>query len=595
MEENTFENEFKTTSDVKIPDNLIDQIIGQNESIEIVKLAIQNRRNILLLGAPGIGKSMIGKSYSELLEKTNRDEIFSFFNEENQNNPLISSVPSDKGTELYNEHLKQAKQKNKFKKLFWVLFELFVFTVIISNLFINFDIMVFLFSILVLTVFEIYNPKNKIQNINSLPNRLISGLLSEKPPFIDATGVSKSTLLGDVKHDPYQSGGLETSPHLRLVPGLIHLANKGVLYIDEIGTLDYDTQISILTALQNKKFPIKGRSEGSSGASVQSEDIPCDFSLVAAGNIETLSMLHPALKSRFQGNGYIVYLNDETINSKNFFENFLQFVAQETKEENGYHFDRSGVKELLNISYMWARVPNNVSLRFRDLSGIVKISNDVLKSYNSINELENLNEQKSLLITENEVSKAFGLHYLNRIVKSNQIQNSSNKRIFSFTGNLFDLKLLNVYVTKMNINSEKFIKVKLNKNLKEIKNKIQMLFNEINLLKSIPNDVYFVNIETKDELITDGYEFALVGSLISCVTGIDFNKNIAAIGKIDTNFNFLIDDFSILKIRLGIELGIKSFILPNELSKYVNILNFLTKDIEIRYCSTLDDFLNLFN
>lgn len=84
-------------------------------------------------------------------------------------------------------------------------------------------------------------------------------------------------MLGDVRHDPYQSGGLGTPAHERVEPGMIHRAHKGVLFIDEISTLKMKTQQELLTAMQEKKYAITGQSETSSGAMVRSEAVPCDL------------------------------------------------------------------------------------------------------------------------------------------------------------------------------------------------------------------------------------------------------------------------------------------------------------------------------
>jgi len=116
-----------------------------------------------------------------------------------------------------------------------------------------------------------------------VPKLLVTHKPDEPPPFIDATGAHAGALLGDVKHDPFQSGGLETPAHERLEPGAIHKANKGVLFVDEINMLRIESQQSLLTALQEGEFSILGQSERSSGAMVKSEPVPCDFILVAAG------------------------------------------------------------------------------------------------------------------------------------------------------------------------------------------------------------------------------------------------------------------------------------------------------------------------
>ena len=113
-----------------------------------------------------------------------------------------------------------------------------------------------------------------------VPKLLVGHEKTDKPPFIDSTGAHAGALLGDVRHDPFQSGGLETPPHLRVEAGNIHKAHKGVLFIDEINMLRLESQQSLLTAMQEKRFSISGQSERSAGALVQTEPVPCDLSLI---------------------------------------------------------------------------------------------------------------------------------------------------------------------------------------------------------------------------------------------------------------------------------------------------------------------------
>ena len=87
------------------------------------------------------------------------------------------------------------------------------------------------------------------------------------------------------------SGGLGTPAYERLVPGMIHKANKGVLFVDEIANLKQESQQELLTAIQEKKYPITGQSERSSGAMVRSDPVPTDFTLVAAGNVDRKSVV----------------------------------------------------------------------------------------------------------------------------------------------------------------------------------------------------------------------------------------------------------------------------------------------------------------
>src|SRR3989475_2520454 len=48
-----------------------------------------------------------------------------------------------------------------------------------------------------------------------VPKLLVSHTPDEMPPFVDATGSHAGALLGDVKHDPFQSGGVAKPAHAR--------------------------------------------------------------------------------------------------------------------------------------------------------------------------------------------------------------------------------------------------------------------------------------------------------------------------------------------------------------------------------------------
>ena len=181
-----------------------------------------------------------------------------------------------------------------------------------------------------------------------VPKLLVGHDPGDMPPFVDATGTHAGALLGDVRHDPFQSGGLETPSHDRIEPGAIHKANKGVLYIDEINMLRMESQQALLTAMQEKKMSITGQSERSSGALVKSEPVPCDFILVCAGNLDALQGMHPALRSRIRGYGYEVYMKSTMPDTDENRMNIVRFVAQEVRKDGKIpHFDKYAVGEIL--------------------------------------------------------------------------------------------------------------------------------------------------------------------------------------------------------------------------------------------------------
>src|SRR3989338_1279309 len=115
---------FKTTEELQIPKKTIDTIIGQEKATNIVKKVATQRRNLLLIGQPGVGKSLIGQALAELLPQEKLVDILSFHNDADENLPLIKTLPKGKGKDFVQKAKIQAMSSMKNQSV--VLFIVFV-------------------------------------------------------------------------------------------------------------------------------------------------------------------------------------------------------------------------------------------------------------------------------------------------------------------------------------------------------------------------------------------------------------------------------------------------------------------------------------
>ncbi|MGB9703337.1 MAG: ATP-binding protein [Candidatus Micrarchaeales archaeon] len=392
---------IETTKDIKIPKEPIERVIGQEEAVRIVKIAAKQRRNLLLIGPPGTGKSMVAQAMASLLPKPTQ-EISVIDNPENHNRPLVEIRTK-----------KDIERENKFKKkLFKVIPAIDAPEFVAEKLGYRCKKCGFIssykeeicpncgaekhsyspFGDLVEKeeeelkegdyIFQRYDENSIL--VFKFDKKLIKKrkviVPLDRKTFVQATGASETELLGDVEHDPYGSHKeLGSLPYTRVVAGAVHEAHEGVLFVDEIPTLG-DLQRYILTAMQEKKYPIVGKNPTSTGAAVRVEDVPCDFILVAAANIRDLSMILPPLLSRITGNGYQVLMKTYMEATEENKLKLFQFIAQEIENaRNIPHMKRDAMELIAEVAKKKAKAIDNANgytLRLRDIAGLIRIAGD---------------------------------------------------------------------------------------------------------------------------------------------------------------------------------------------------------------------------
>jgi Lon-like ATP-dependent protease len=364
-----------STAEIKVPDRLVDQVIGQEHARDVVMKAAKQRRHVMMIGSPGTGKSMLAKAMSELLPKEELQDVLVYHNPDDGNEPKVRTVPSGKGDQIVEAHKEEARKRNQMRSfLMWIIIAIVLgYSLIIAG-----NILLGILAAGIIYLAFRYGSRGSDAMI---PNLIVNTADQQTAPFEDATGAHAGALLGDVRHDPFQSGGMETPSHDRVEPGAIHKANKGVLFIDEINTLDVRSQQHLMTAIQEGEFGITGQSERSSGAMVQTEPVPCDFVMIAAGNLDAMENMHPALRSRIKGYGYEVYMDDTIEDTPEMRRKYARFIAQEVDKDGRLpHFTDDAIEEVILEARRRAGRKGHLTLELRNLGGLVRVAGDIARA-----------------------------------------------------------------------------------------------------------------------------------------------------------------------------------------------------------------------
>lgn len=586
---------YNSTKDIKISEKMVDQVIGQEAGVAIIRKAGRQRRHVLLIGEPGTGKSMLGLALADLLPKKKLVDILAFSNPNDENMPLIRTVPAGKGRELVQKSRLQAG--GMFKNQNIILFILVIIAMFApwwAREHYNSDIMFaafFLGGMVFLGAFVIFLSLGKRMQMTktNAPKVIVDNFNRKDSVFFDATGAHAGALLGDVLHDPFQSGGLGTPAHERVVAGMIHKANNGVLFIDEIATLTPVTQQELLTALQEGKFAITGQSERSAGAMVRTEQVPCNFILVAAGNVETIKNLHPALRSRIRGYGYEVFMHETMLDIPENRDKIAMFVAQEIiKDKKIPHFSKTGVEEMVVEARKMANRKGHLTLRLRELGGLIRAAGDIAVE-NNAKLVEKKHIQKAKLVARS-LEKQIADKFIERkkeyeiiVTKGKTIGRVNGLAVMgggvSYSGIILPIE---AEVTPGGKEREIIATGKLGEIAKEaIKNVsaiVKKFFGEDIKEKY---DIYVQFLQTYEGVEGDSASIAVATAIISALKQVPIKQEYAMTGSLSVKGDVLPVGGVSAKVEAAIEAGIKKIIVAKSNLNDIVIDKDLLKKIKI--------------
>ena len=602
---------FKSTAEIKISEKLIGQIMGQDKAVEIIKKSAQQRRNVLLIGEPGTGKSLLGLALAELLPKEKLVDIISFPNPNDENAPLIRTVPAGQGRDLVARSKIQGMNifKNQNVILFiLVLVAMFAPWWLFSYYGDKYDFTVgaiifaasFIGSFLFLASFVIFlNLGKRMEGRVRVPKVIVDNFKKKQASFFDATGAHAGALLGDVLHDPFQSGGLGTPAHERVVAGMIHKSHLGVLFIDEIATLNPATQQELLSAMQEKKFSITGQSERSAGAMVRTEPVPCDFIMIAAGNVDTVQHMHPALRSRIRGYGYEIHMEETFPDNEENRNKLTVFVAQEViKDGKIPHFSKEAVDEMIEEARRRANRKNRLTLRLRDLGGLIRAAGDLAK------------EQKSELVMKKHIMQAKNLaRTLEQQLADKYIEQKKEYEVIVTTGKRIGrvngLAVIGVSppfsgiilpieaeVTPGGKESEIIATGKLGDIAKEaIKNVSAIIKKYFGEDIKETYDLYVQFLQTQEGVEGDSASIAVATAIISAFKKVPVKQDTAMTGSLSVRGEVLPIGGVTSKVEAAIETGIRTVIVPKANFKDIIVSKEKLEKIKIIPVNTIGEVL----
>ncbi|MDD1737777.1 MAG: ATP-dependent protease LonB [Methanothrix sp.] len=552
--------DFSDTSSITVPENLVDQVIGQDDAVEVIKKAARQRRHVMLIGSPGTGKSMLGKAMSELLPVEELQDVLVYANPEDNNTPRVRVVPAGRGKQIVDAQKMEARKKVQTRNMFLMII---VMALIVYSYYTGQLLFGVIAAALIFLSLRYMLPKEDAM----VPKLLVDNNSKKKAPYVDATGAHAGALLGDVRHDPFQSGGLETPSHERVECGAIHKAHRGVLFIDEVNTLRPESQQSLLTALQEGEYPITGQSERSSGALVRTEPVPCNFIMIAAGNLDAVQGMHPALRSRIKGYGYEVYMRDtmdDTMENRN---KLIRFVAQEIVRDGKIpHFTRDAVAEIMREAKRRSGRKGQLTLMLRDLGGLIRVSGDVARANGTgLTEVDHVMQAKKMA---RSVEQQLADRYMERRRDYSMIHSTGDEvgRVngLAVMGDSGIVLPIMAEITPAQSSEEgKIIATgKLQEIAREAVTNVSVLIKKFLGEDITKKDVHIQFIGTYEGVEGDSASISIATAVISAMEGVPVKQTVAMTGSLSVRGDVMPVGGVTQKIEAAAQAGIKTVLIP---------------------------------
>ncbi len=405
---------FDDTSQISVPDDPIDQVIFQERAKRAIRKIAQNKGHILMVGRPGTGKSMLANMFKQMLEKSFGDYIkpkdaiiaypgrdrnhirFAYERPQKMDKLLISlNAAIESARDSVDEFsLSDQIQSARKTKIFLLLM---AFASVAAGIFFPPAFIATglagLGAIFMHMQQNNYKAQEKIQREANVDRKnsvkhlfdMVPEILydprKDKDLMARVSEPDARNMKGGFRHDPYQSGNLETPAHKRAYLGA-H-AKSPIIFVDELKTLiKVGYMADLLEIMQNKRYILEGGRNTGSGAADRSENfLKADNIIVACCNHDTLNYLQEegegAFLSRIEDKGEIIQMESAVPETADTVQEAAQYVKQEIinlgvefKESWGEVIEKEGYDSVKKRSeYIFGKaLPDEFKLQEREFN-----------------------------------------------------------------------------------------------------------------------------------------------------------------------------------------------------------------------------------
>lgn len=357
---------FEDTSFLQVPEDPIERVIFQDHAKKSIRKIAHKRGHILMVGRPGTGKSMLASMLQEVLTQSLHDyirpseSILAYPGKDRNHIRIAYESPevADRLLDDLREKLDSAAARatpfslaEQIEGVRRVKIALLAVTAMMAagGWFLPFLLVgagiTGIGSLFLFLQENNHKAQEKIQqNQQQGTPANLRPLYDMLPVVLHDPRQSRSLLAriaepnaramkGGFRHDPYQSGNLQTPPHKRAYLGA-H-ATSPIIYIDELRTLlRVGYMPELLEIMQEKHYILEGGGATGSGAADRSENpLKADNIIVACCNHDTIQHLREegegAFLSRIEDKGEIVYMESAVAETPETVVQAAQYVKQE--------------------------------------------------------------------------------------------------------------------------------------------------------------------------------------------------------------------------------------------------------------------------